>query len=260
MSTKISTCLLVFLLFLSSPIFAKPLHFVWNTYCPYTCVISKNGEKGYAMEVVEAIFVGSKYEVKFTYVLSWNRAMSQVQSGERDAIVFSFHRPQSDSKFIIPSEPLAIERNTSFVVRKKTHWVLNDISSLGKLKHIGVYKGTVWDDKQVADFELAHQHKFIYLHGDDIVSRAFNMLRRGRLDAWEDSETLLNYHLYKAKVNDLRIELLAKPRSSLGDVLFSVVNPKSPEYAAFFSAGIKKLRNSGKLADILKKYGLKDWQ
>ncbi|MCJ8273587.1 MAG: transporter substrate-binding domain-containing protein [Psychrosphaera sp.] len=236
------------------------MNFIWNAYCPFTCEKDKTGQTGYAMELVRAVFDNSKYQIEYTYALSWNRAMSQVENGEKDAIVFSFHGPESDHLYVIPKQSLAWENQTSFAVKKTSKWQFRDANSLKTLQYIGVYKGTVWIDKAIAKFEQDNTSKFVYLHGDDIVKRAFDMLRRGRLDAWEDSQTLLNYHIYSHGIEDLRIETLIKPYSSTGDLLFSGKNPKSKEYAAFFSAGIKQLRKSGKLKIILEKYGLKDWQ
>lgn len=239
---------------------AEHLNFIWNAYCPFTCERDKTGQPGYAMEVVKAIFDNSKYKVEYTYALSWNRAMTQVENGEKDAIVFSFHGPESDHLYVIPKQSLAWENQTSFAVKKTSKWQFRDANSLKTLQYIGVYKGTVWIDKTIGKFEQDNINKFVYLAGDDIVKRAFDMLRRGRLDAWEDSQTLLNYHIYINGIEDLRIETLVKPHSSTGDLLFSGKNPKSKEYAAFFSAGMKQLRKSGKLKIILEKYGLKDWQ
>lgn len=239
---------------------AKSLNFVWNAYCPFTCQAKSTGQPGYAMEVVQAIFDTSDYQVKYTYVLSWNRAMSQVENGEKDAIVFSFHNPESAHLYVIPKEPLAIDQSTSFAIKKDNPWRLKNVDSLKALKHIGVYKGTIWTDKSLSDFEMNNKGKFVYLHGDNIVGRAFDMLRRGRLDAWEDSDTLLNYHMFKNRVDDLRIERSPKETRFTGDVLFSAKNPDSAEFAAYFSVGLKRLRKSGQLEGILQTYGLKDWQ
>jgi ABC-type amino acid transport substrate-binding protein len=186
--------------------------------------------------------------------------MSQVENGEKDAIVFSFHNSQSAHLFTIPEESLGKDDSTSFAVSNRNSWQLSNVESLHTLKHIGAYKGTIWSNKKVADFEQKQQHKFIYLHGDNIVERAFDMLRRGRLDAWEDSETLLNYYIYSKGITDLRIERLTNAKVVTGDILFSAKNPRSVEYAAFFSAGLKQMRKNGQLNVILKKYGLRDWK
>jgi polar amino acid transport system substrate-binding protein len=264
MRQRATACLIgvlgLFCSLLSPVVNAEKLNFIWNVYCPFTCESDKTGQPGYAMEVVKAIFDHSKYQVEYTYALSWNRAMGQVENGEKDAIVFSFHGAESDPLYVIPTQSLAWETNTTFAVRKTSKWRFQNVDSLKELKYIGVYKGTVWIDQDIAKFEQDNTKSFVYLHGDDIVKRAFNMLRRGRLDAWEDSQTLLKYHIYINAIKDLRIETLPKPHSSTGDLLFSRKNPKSQEYADFFSAGMKQLRKSGKLKTILKKYGLKDWQ
>jgi polar amino acid transport system substrate-binding protein len=239
---------------------SEPLKFVWNAYCPYTCQVAKTGQPGYAMELVQSVFDNSKYKIEYTYVLSWNRAMQQVEKGEKDAIVFSYHNAKNAHKYVIPTQSLAINDNTSFAILKSNPWKFTSVESLDLLNHIGAYKGTVWSNKQISDFEMKQQHKFIYLHGDNIAERAFSMLRRGRLDAWEDSNTLLDYYVYSKKVNNIRIESIDNPQISTGDLLFSAKNSRSAEYAAFFSHRLQQIRKSGQLELILQKYGLQDWK
>lgn len=254
--------LIAFFIFSGINAQADVINFVWNDYCPYTC--SKNSYKnpGYALEIVHAIFKNSKYKPVFTYISSWNRAMKMVKEGDADAIVFSFYNPDDRKNYIVPSESLAVSDKTSFAVRKDNPWKLKDANSLNSLGNIGVYKNTAWADKNFEKYEKLNRSKFNYLHGSNIITRAFRMLKNGRIDAWEDSETVLKFNFYKRGISNFRIESLLSSSSNpqTGDTLFTLLNPESKEYAVFLSNGIKRLRRSGELNSILKKYGLVDWK
>ncbi|MCP3921203.1 MAG: amino acid ABC transporter substrate-binding protein [Desulfobacterales bacterium] len=235
------------------------IKFVWNSYCPYTCNPSSGETPGYAMEIVVEIFKNSKYKAVFSEIRSWNRAMNMVKNGDSDAIIFTFYPSNAEKLFIVPKEVMAIEKNICFAIRKDSQWKLKNVNSLKNLEQIGVYKDTIWLDKTFTAFEKKHTNKFNYLHGDNIIERAFKMLFNGRIDAWEDAETILKYQIHKRKIKNLRIEKYTLKTVSTGGTLFSKKNKKSKEYAMFLSAGIKKLRKSGKLEKIIKKYGLDLW-
>lgn len=209
------------------------------------------------MEVVQKVFAASPYDVSYKHVMSWNRAMDQVKRGEADAIVFSFYESSDKQYFVIPKATLAVDSGTNFVLLNSNKWRFKDAASLNQLRYIGVYKNTVWADPEVAKFESDNPGKFVYLHGENIVDRAFDMIRRGRIDAWEDSEVLLNYYMFRNGITDMRIESKEYGKPHTGTMLFSSKTPRAQEYAKFFSQGVEKLRRSGELAKILARYGLK---
>ena len=235
----------------------KQINFVWNLYCPYTCV--EKGVPGYAMEIVKTVYKGSKYKVNFKFVDSWNRAMNQVKSGKYDAIVFSFHVNDVDEYFVYPEQHLAIERGNSFMVLADNKVKLTDVTSLNYFSNIGVYKNTVWADDKLATWERMNRQKFTYLHGGNVFDRALKMLRMRRIDAWEDSWGLLSYNIYKNKIADVRIERILSDSTSDGGVLFSKKNAFSREYAVFFNDRVKAMRRSGQFDEILSKYGQTDF-
>lgn len=240
---------------LPSAALGKQIKFVWNVYCPYTCKVERAGQPGYAMEVVQAIFKDSPYQVSFMFVDSWNRAMDQVKSGQFDAIVFSFHIEDVDKFFIYPEQHLAIEKGSSFMVLNDSRFQLSNVESLNQLNNIGVYKNTVWSDKKLSIWEKGNKDKFTYLHGGDVFERALKMLRMRRIDAWEDSQGLLNYNIYKGNISDVRIEQVLTQSTSEGGVLFSRKNAFAPEFATYFSQRMLVLRKSGEFDKILSKYG-----
>lgn len=234
---------------------SKQINFVWNVYCPYTCQKEHAGKSGYAMEVIQAVFKNSPYQVDFKFVDSWNRAMNQVKLGHFDAIVFSFHVEDVDEYFIYPQQHLAVEKSNNFMVLIDSKVKLNSVASLNQFSNIGVYKNTVWTDKALGDWEKLNRSKFTYLHGGNVFDRALKMLRMKRIDAWEDSLGLLSYNIYKNNIVDVRIEQITTESTSKGGVLFSKKNAFSSEYAAFFSKRMLAIRKSGQFDKILAKYG-----
>ena len=238
----------------------KQIKFVWNAYCPYTCVSSEAGHHGYAMELVAAIFANSPYQIEYKFVDSWNRAMNMVKSGEADAIVFSFLGEHAEQNFVVPKQHLAIERGNGFIVLKSSHYQLTDINSLHQFNLIGVYKNTVWADKKLSEWERANRKKFTYLHGGGVFERALKMLRMNRIDAWEDSLGLLRYQVHKHNLVDVRIEKVMTDSVSEGGVLFSKKSAFAMEYAQFVSQGVLRLRRSGEFDAILAKYGQESFE
>lgn len=238
----------------------EPLRFVWNSYCPFTCQQEKTGQTGYAMEISRRVFDNSPYEVSYDYVISWNRALVQVQRGEADAIVFSYVEKQLSKKFVVPTTSLAFETNTTFIVKRDNPWRFESIRSLKQLKRIGVYKNTTWHYPELSSFERNNPQKFVYLHGDEIVSRAISLIRRGRLDAWEDSQILLSYQIFNQQISDMRLETLSKGELHSGSMLFSRKHPKAQELAAYFSKKVDLMEKRGELVKILRRYGIENRQ
>jgi polar amino acid transport system substrate-binding protein len=67
------------------------------------------------------------------------------------------------------------------------------------------------------------------------------------------------------KIADMGIGDKVKIAGSTGDpddlfIAFSPANPNSAAYAEALGNGVDALRASGRLAEILKKYGLSDWK
>ncbi len=235
---------------------ADVVNFAWNPYCPYTCKPSVAGQPGYAMEIIAAIFRNSEYKAVFKEISSWNRAMQMVERGETDAIVFTFYPSDADTMYIVPEEALTISKYITFVVRKDNPWVLAGPESLESLNLIGVYKDTVWGNDSFAEFQKSNPEKFNYFHGDKISERVFKMLELGRIDAWEDAETILKYQIHKQNIKNVRLERYPLEEVMVGGALFTRKNPRSAEYAEFLSKGIRKMQESGELRKILEKYGL----
>lgn len=247
------------LCFSTFSLFSKEIKFIWNVYCPYTCDKEQVGKVGYAMELVERVFNHSPYQVSYLRVASWNRAIDLVKSGSFDAIVFSFYTDDAQRDFILPAEPLAMQRGTSFIVLDNSEFRLTDVDSLNQLKRIGVYKNTIWSDREMIQWKRKHSDRFTYLHGDNVFERAMEMLRMQRIDAWEDALGLLSYRIYQYKITDMRIEQVINNSLANGGVMFSRKSSFAAEYAKYFSQGIIKLRELGVFNQVLAKYGQLDF-
>ena len=96
--------------------------------------------------------------------------------------------------------------------------------------------------------------------GDNIVKRNIGQLLYGRTDAYlEDKDVAM----YMAK--DMGVSEQVKVAGRYGDPIvmyigFSPKNHNSQQYAKLLSEGIRAMRASGRLQQILDKYGVSDWK
>jgi len=104
------------------------------------------------------------------------------------------------------------------------------------------------------------------VYGEAPEEQNFRKLLIGRIDIWIANISNIEYLLSKKiKSGDNKAErvigLSDVPITNEVNVYPIFYNNENGQiYAKMFTHGIQKLRNSGLLDNILKKYGLKDWK
>jgi polar amino acid transport system substrate-binding protein len=83
-------------------------------------------------------------------------------------------------------------------------------------------------------------------------------LRAGRIDMVTDAEAVLAYALEAWGLNG-EVEIITASARNPIYVGFSPAIPEAAFYAEQLDAGVSALRENGRLAEILARYGLSDW-
>jgi polar amino acid transport system substrate-binding protein len=99
--------------------------------------------------------------------------------------------------------------------------------------------------------------------GDNALEQNIEKLLSGQIDVVvEAGSVFINFFAAKGMISSLDQIRDAGEAGEKDDlyIAFSPKNGKSKDYAEILSKGIDGLRQSGKLASILEKYGLKDWK
>lgn len=229
---------------------ARALVIAADPWCPFNCEPGSD-KPGYLVEIAKEVFEPLGHTVTYESV-NWARALVTTREGQYDA-VFGAARGDAED-FVFPEGPLGQAGNAYFV-RKDDPWKLDKPEALSG-KTVGLirdydYGGLEADIEKYATAE--------YVGGNDPLPANIKKLLAERLDVVVEEASVFNYTAGELGVLDkVRLE-------SSGDydpiyIAFSPAKEDSKQLAADLDAGMARLRESGRLQEILTKYGLSDWQ
>jgi polar amino acid transport system substrate-binding protein len=96
--------------------------------------------------------------------------------------------------------------------------------------------------------------------GDDPIYQNIMKLLAGRFDTLIAGENVMTYKIKEMGVVGEVINVGVTDISANLYIAFSPVNKKSEKYAEIFSKGIRNLKKSGELDQLLDRYGLRYWK
>jgi polar amino acid transport system substrate-binding protein len=220
---------------------------------PYT---DEPGDKpGYMTEVAEAIFTAKGHTVDYQ-IMPWSRALDAVQKGTYDA-VFGTDRDESPD-FVFPEQALGVNQN-GFYVKKGNSWKYTGGDSFKGVR-VGVIDGYGYFPELDSYLESYKGKKLFVATGDDALPKLLKMLKAGRVDAVIDNMNVMAVTLEENNLADDIV--LAGSVDDVGPLYmaFTPAKDSSKDYSKMFDDGLAELRSSGKLQEILSRYGLKDWK
>jgi polar amino acid transport system substrate-binding protein len=226
-----------------------------DEWCPYNCAETSD-RPGYAVEIAREVFSRAGHSVEYR-TMAWSRALQECRKGLIAGVVGAAHTEVPD--FVFPQEPVAVA-DITFVVKKGSAWRYDGPASLETVK-VGGILGYSYDGP-VGDYVHAHardDRRVELIGGDTALEMNLKKLLVGRIDVTMDAGPVLAYKLMQLKLGD-KVELAGSVDPTENFIAFSPVNPKSREYAAILDRGIAEMRASGRLRQILQRYGVKDWK
>ncbi|MCB1327632.1 MAG: transporter substrate-binding domain-containing protein [Spirochaetales bacterium] len=228
-----------------------------DLWCPFNC--EPEGEhQGFMIDVARAAFALEGRPVDYQ-LMSWARAIEETRAGRFHAIVGAYRSDAPD--FIFPAEEIGISRDI-FLVRDDSRWTYSGIGSLS-----GVTLGVIHEygyGAEVDAYVEAHKDdetRIQVVFSEDGLAQNFRKLLLGRITAVVENENRALYYLDQ----NPRIAARVRPAGSPGQaqrtfIAFSPARAESRELAGLLDTGIRALRASGRLAEILAYYGLDDWK
>lgn len=243
---------LLFIFFTQLSFSNKVIKLTTDPWCPFAC--GESGDRGYMIDLVEAIFKEKGYLVGYK-TLPFARAIFAVENGDADAIV-GIQKSEKRKTFIFPEEEQGRTRSC-FYALETSDLVFNNANSLYK-KRVGTIVGYLYGE----DTDALLKNKNISIQeksGEDALKSNISMLRAKRLDAVVQYETVMNYFIKNNPM--VRIKNIGCAKDFLNFyIAFSPKGINSQLYADTLSKGMQELRKSGKLNKILFHYGLTDWK
>ena len=244
-------------LFLASalPCAARPLLTLRSDlWCPYNCAPGSD-YPGYAVEIARIVFDGAGYDVDYQ-LLNWTRSIDEARHGHVDAVIGAFATDVPG--FVIPAEPIG-RSSTGFAARLSSDYRYTGPQSLDG-QTLGIV-ATYEFPGALGDY-LHNLHgdksRIQYMSGDQGLAKNLLKLISGRIDVVLDDAQVLQRLIKELQLED-RVIFSQDYTQVPIYIAFSPANPASSQYADILSTGIARLRASGRLAAILARYGLQDW-
>lgn len=226
-----------------------------DPWCPFNCIPNSN-EEGYLVDIARYSFEKLGHKVNYEN-LPWARAIKDGREGRINGIMGAEKLDAPD--YIFPELKIG-KADSCFYVKKNSSWSFKDFNSLSSIV-LGVINQYSYGKKMDKYISENKGENIFKLSGTgELLNRVTKMLSRGNLDSFLGFSPVIKYHLKKKnQVGIIQNAGCLKVKHHIY-IAFSPKHPKSKDYAKILTDGIRELRKSGKLKEILKKYGLKDWK
>lgn len=227
-----------------------------DEYCPYNCDPASD-RPGYVVEIARAILEPAGYHIDYR-LMPWRETLETVRRGEHTAVVGA---TRTDAPTLVFGEaPLGVAIN-AFAVRKGSGFSYRGAGSLEPLR-VAALADFNYDDGDIDAFIAAHRHdpRRVLLAGDaDPTVENLKRLAAGQVDVVIDNALVLRDHVGRLGLVG-KIETIDFGTPLDVFLAFSPADPNAVTYARLIDEGVTRLRESGRLARILTRYGLADWQ
>jgi polar amino acid transport system substrate-binding protein len=245
--------LYVLLPLLSAPVAADVISLRSDEFCPFNCAPEAE-QPGFMIEFAQAIFSQAGHTIDYQ-LMPWSRAIADTMDGQYDGLVGTVKIPG----LIYPEQEQGMNINV-FWVKPGTPWRYTGMESLAQAS-IGVIRDYKFGDEFDAYLEKYQDDskRIQIVSGETALQQNIKKAVAGRITAYLDDRAVLRYHLEETKQAGL-IEEAGKLNQIPLYIGFSAKRPNSARYAQLLSTGMEELRKTGKLQEIMRKYGLQDWQ
>ncbi|MBP9837902.1 MAG: transporter substrate-binding domain-containing protein [Proteobacteria bacterium] len=236
-------------LLLSQNAKADTISLAADEWCPYNCA-AKSADLGILIDVAKEVFEKAGHKIDYQNV-PWTRAKEAARAGQFTGIVGAYKEDAPD--FVFPEKGILKSSNDFFVTPQAT-WKYNGLDSL-KTISLGVIKDYSYGTEIDAYIKQNEKDsgKIQMLSGDDALQKNIEKLLAGRITVVLEDAAVFNYQLKEMN----KVGQAVSAGSSGEDDVYIAFSPKSPkaaEYAKLLTEGLKTLEQSGKLAEIIKKY------
>ena len=243
----------VFILLFTPPVSAAEIIIVADEWPPY-CGKAGSTYPGYGVEIAQQIFEEAGHTFKY-FNIPWIRAINETRKGNYSAIIGAYKEEAPD--FVFPEEEFGVSRY-AFYAKQGSLWKYAGLESL-QSKKIGLIKGYSYGEELNAYFD-ENAHRIQYVSGSDPLYQNIKKLLAGRFDTLIAGENVMVYKIKQMGVVGEVINVGVTDISANLYIAFSPTKRESAKYAEIFSNGIRNLKKSGKLDQILDRYEIHYWK
>lgn len=212
-------------------------------------------QPGYMIELAEAVFSRHGHDVDYGN-MPWERALQSVREGNHDCVVGAYESDAPD--FMFPDEHWGMDQS-AFYARPGGDWQYDGIDSLSEVTvaTIGGYAyGEAFDE-----YRENNPDGFEVLNANNALEQNIRKVAGGRVDVLLESPAVLEAQLQEMGMQGelVKVGELGKPVPMY--IACSPANEdRSRKLVDWVDEGTRALRSSGKLDEIMQRYGLEDWK
>lgn len=235
---------------------AASLEVVADEWCPINCQ-PKDPAPGYAIEILRAIFIQD--DISY-HVRPWKRAVRNVKKGISDAAIGAGTDITEREGLQIGAEPIGMVKDCLYVAANNPTRYRGNADDLNPIKRLGIALGYVYTEGFKEWIERpANSHKLFMASGDQPGLSNLRKLSDGSLEGLIEASVVIDYQLLKTGL-DKQVIAAGCDSPEFIYMAFGPKNSPGDQLIEQFDKGMAELRKSGKLAEILQKYGVKDWR
>lgn len=254
---KLSTAVLPLYFLLSmSQLQAKTFLIASDEWCPYVC--DDDVLPGFLVEVLNEIADKNKLDTTFSFI-PLARALSLSQKSEVDIVLALTQQHISNYKLQQSKQSFGGLYN-DFYVLSDNNWRYKNTKDLAeelsKNNILGTISGYQYGD-EISQLISTKQANVFAASGNSPLDKQLKMLHMGRVDIVLDSRFTVQYQLSKLPYTNI---IHAGTQGTFTPLYLGYSSSMTDELIDTFDRGLLSLRASGRLAKILAKYGISDWQ
>ncbi|PHR57062.1 MAG: hypothetical protein COA44_06630 [Arcobacter sp.] len=246
--------ILLFFILLTTSIQASVLNLSAEENCPYACN-DQAKDKGFVVDIITQVYKQVGYEVIYTSSKDYKPMLEGLEKGEYDLMIGV--SPSKDTKLIYMKKPLGYTHNV-IAMPKYSKWTYSSDNDLKELQ-LAVIKELIYSEaltKHIKKFKR-HPSKIQILSGHLARKHNLKKLRFDKVTAIIDDRVSLRY-FYFLKKKPFGFKIVHTSESMPIHIAFAPKGYRAKKYATLLYKGLKKLKGSQELKDIMKKYGLSE--
>lgn len=221
-----------------------------DPWCPYVCEGEEAEPSGALIEIAQQAFAESGYLVDFVW-LSWARAVKLTQQGKVQGLIGAY---QSDAPDLIYGKEHLMLSNMCFFTAPQDPWFYNDEASL-RDRHLAVVNGYSYGREIDAYLNNSSRvgNNIYYVYGKDTMAKRLQLLASNKFDTLVEDRFVMQWQNKKV-APQARLKSAGCANFEKVHIGFSPKSAIAPRLSRALDQGIKKLREQGKLAQIIANY------
>lgn len=251
-----------------TPASAKTLRVTAAASCPFACDSQKHqGREGFQIDIIKAVFQ-DHYDEIVVDLLPWNRAVANFNNHRYDVLIApTFDHLSVLDNPLFPQHTISHYRHAFYGKPLNTQlqsWQYAGIKSLKNLRLVARRNWSYCDNRFTSFVMKAPDSRnLLRIYGSNATPQIISLINYDRVDLAAINRDIADYYRFthQQAMTTNQFSLIAAMPCEGNFKAYPAFNNTAmgEKQRMLFDQAMPKLRSSGRLAEILARYGLEDW-